>query len=467
MGRTLFEKIWDAHFIAERIDGRALLYVDRTVIHDLHGPKAFDHLRAAGRPIRRPDLTFAVQDHTISTSVGRHDMSNPDGAPFMRAQRAGAAEFGFRIFDLGDPEQGISHVIAPELGMVLPGATHAVPDSHAATVGALAALSFGCGTTELEHILTTQVMAIKRPKTMRIRLDGRLPRHVTAKDVALHVIATLGVAGASGHAVEYAGPVVEAMGMEARMTLCNLTVEMGGRTGFVAADETTFAWLEGRPFAPEDEAWDRALASWRDLKSDADAVFHRDIVIDCSALEPQVTWGTNPAQVTGISGRVPAAPGPNAPDQSGFEKALGYMDLAPGTPLAGLPVDRVFIGSCTNGRLPDLEEAAAVVRGRRVAEGVVAMISPGSTTVRREAEARGLDRVFTDAGFLWAESACSMCAGGNGDRGRPGERCISTTNRNFEGRQGPGVRTHLVSPAMAAAAAVTGRITDVRTLLGN
>ncbi|SFZ84849.1 3-isopropylmalate dehydratase, large subunit [Devosia enhydra] len=457
--KTLFEKIWDAHFVAERLDGREIIYMDRTMVHELHGPKAFEKLRKAGRRVRRPDLTFAVQDHTIATRRGRDDTTNPEGTPFLRAQRAGAVEFGFRIFDVDDPEQGISHVIGPELGMVLPGATHCVPDSHAATVGALGALSFGCGTTELEHVLATQVLAMKRPKTMRIRLEGRLGRHVTAKDVALHIIGTLGVSGANGHAVEYAGPVVEAMGIEARMTLCNLTVEMGGRTGFVAPDETAFAWLEGRPFAPIGEDWARALETWRMLRSDEDAVFDADIVIDCSDLAPQVTWGTNPGQVTGVGGLVPATQGDEA-----LDKALGYMDISPGARLEGLKVDRVFIGSCTNGRIPDLEEAAAIVRGRKVAQGVIAMISPGSTIVKREAEALGLDRVFIEAGFEWAESACSMCAGGNGDRGRPGERVVSTTNRNFEGRQGPGVRTHLVSPAMAAAAAVTGVITDVRKL---
>ncbi|CAH1650090.1 3-isopropylmalate dehydratase subunit LeuC [Hyphomicrobiales bacterium] len=464
VARTLFHKIWEAHLVARRIDGREIIYMDRNIVHELHGPKAFEKLRKAGRRVRRPDLTFAVQDHTISSQPGRDDTTNPEGTPFLRAQRAGAAEFGFRIFDVGDPDQGISHVIGPELGMVLPGATDCVPDSHAATVGALGALSFGCGTTELEHVLATQVLAMKRPKTMRINLEGRLQPHVTAKDVALHIIGTIGVSGANGHAIEYAGTVVRAMSIEARMTLCNLTVEMGGRSGFVAADETTLAWLKGRPFAPIGEDWNRALDYWSTLHSDEGAEFDRDITIDCGTLEPQITWGTTPGQVIGIRDSVPASLGEGESDRHALTKALTYMDLRAGEPLQGLKVDRVFIGSCTNGRIPDLQEAAAIVRGRKVAEGVVAMISPGSTIVRREAEALGLDAIFREAGFYWAESACSMCAGGNGDRGRPGERVLSTTNRNFEGRQGPGVRTHLVSPGMAAAAAIAGAIVDVRQL---
>jgi 3-isopropylmalate/(R)-2-methylmalate dehydratase large subunit len=350
--------------------------------------------------------------------------------------------------------------------MVLPGATHAVPDSHASTVGGLGALAFGCGTTELAHILATQVMALKRPKSMRIRLDGKLGPHVTAKDVALRIIAEIGVSGARGHVVEYAGEAVRAMPIEQRMTLCNLNIEMGGRSGFVAPDDAAFAWIKGRPWAPQGAMWDRALAQWLTLASDEGATFDKEIVLDCSTLEPQITWGTDPSQVLGISGRVPD---PATADQSrrgAIESALKYMGLQPGATLAGLPVDRVFIGSCTNARLPDLQAAAAVVRGRHVASGVVAMVVPGSSTVKREAEAEGLDRVFRDAGFFWGESGCSMCAGGNGDRGEPGERCVSTTNRNFENRQGPGVRTHLVSPATAAATAIAGRIADVRQLLG-
>ena len=379
--------------------------------------------------------------------------------------REGSRRNGIRLFDIDDPEQGISHVVAPELGMVLPGATHAVPDSHASTVGGLGALAFGCGTTELAHILATQVMALKRPKSMRVRLEGTLGAHVSAKDVALRIIAELGVSGARGHVVEYAGAAVHSMPIEQRMTLCNLNIEMGGRSGFVAPDDTSINWIAGRPYAPKGAMWDRASAHWRTLKTDTDAQFDREHVLDCSTLEPQITWGTDPSQVLGISGRVPD---PSSVDQSrraAFESALAYMGLQPGTALVGMPVDRVFIGSCTNSRLPDLQAAANVVRGRRVAAGVIAMVVPGSTKVKRDAEAAGLDRIFRDAGFFWGESGCSMCAGGNGDRGEPGERCVSTTNRNFENRQGPKVRTHLVSPETAAATAIAGRIADVRHML--
>jgi 3-isopropylmalate/(R)-2-methylmalate dehydratase large subunit len=467
MPQTLFDKIWDAHLVARRADGRDLIYIDRHVLHELHAPHAFESLEKQHRPVRRPDLTFSVQDHTIATKPGRDDTTNPDGAPFLRAMREGSAKNGIRIFDLGDPEQGISHVVAPELGMVLPGATHAVPDSHASTVGGLGALAFGCGTTELTHILATQVIAMKRPKRMRIRLDGKLGPQVTAKDVALRIIAELGVAGGRGHVVEYTGAAVAAMPMEGRMTLCNLNIEMGGRSGFVAPDDATFAWIAGRPWAPTGVQWDAALSAWRTLKSDDGAEFDRDVVLDCGALEPQITWGTDPSQVLGISGRVPDPASAADPSRrAAMESALKYMGLAPGTALAGLPVNRVFIGSCTNARLPDLEAAAAVVRGRHVADGVIALVVPGSSTVKREAEAAGLDRVFREAGFAWGESGCSMCAGGNGDRGERGDRIVSTTNRNFENRQGAGVRTHLASPATAAATAIAGRIADVRQMLG-
>jgi 3-isopropylmalate/(R)-2-methylmalate dehydratase large subunit len=466
MAQTLFDKIWDSHLVARRADGRDLVYIDRHVLHELHAPHAFEQLDKQQRPVRRPDLTFSMQDHTVATRPGRDDATNPSGAAFLKAMREGSRRNGIRLFDIDDPEQGISHVVAPELGMVLPGATHAVPDSHASTVGGLGALAFGCGTSELAHILATQVMALRRPKRMRIRLEGRLGPHVTAKDVALRLIGDLGVAGARGYAVEYAGAAVHAMAIESRMTLCNLNIEMGGRSGFVAPDESTFSWIAGRPYAPRGAMWDAALAYWRTLASEEDAVFDREHELDCSGLEPQITWGTDPSQVLGISGRVPDSSAVEPSRRPAVESALAYMGLEPGVTLAGLKVDRVFIGSCTNSRLPDLKAAAEVVRGRRVADGVVAMVVPGSTTVKREAEAAGLDRVFRDAGFFWGESGCSMCAGGNGDRGEPGERCVSTTNRNFEHRQGPKVRTHLVSPATAAATAVAGRITDVRRLIG-
>jgi 3-isopropylmalate/(R)-2-methylmalate dehydratase large subunit len=465
MPRTLFDKIWDYHRVGQRVDGRDLIYMDRHVLHELHAHHAFAQLGKRDQGVHRADLTFAAQDHTVATKPGRDDETNPAGAAFIRAMRDGCRKYGIRLFDIDDPEQGISHVIAPELGIVLPGATHAVPDSHASTVGGVGALAFGCGTSELAHILATQVMALKRPKSMRVRLDGRFGAHVSAKDAALRLIADLGVAGGRGYVVEYAGSAIAAMPIEQRMTLCNLNIEMGGRSGFVAPDDATFTWLEGRPYVPQGAMWDRALARWRTLATDDDATFDREVTLDCAALEPQITWGTDPSQVVGISGRVPdpAAVEPNR--RAAAESAFSYMGLAPGTALMGLPVGRVFIGSCTNSRLPDLQTAAAVVRGRHVAEGVVAMVVPGSSSVKREAEAAGLDRVFRDAGFFWGESGCSMCASGNGDRGEPGERCVSTTNRNFENRQGPKVRTHLASPATAAATAIAGHIADVRQLL--
>jgi 3-isopropylmalate/(R)-2-methylmalate dehydratase large subunit len=464
MPRTLFDKIWDSHLVGQRADGRDLLYIDRHVLHELHAHHGFSQLDKQQRAVHRPDLTFAVQDHTVATRLGRDDETNPSGTAFIRAMRDGTRKYGIRLFDVSDPEQGISHVVAPELGIVLPGATHAVPDSHAATVGGLGALAFGCGTTEMTHILATQVMALKRPKRMRARLDGRLPTHVSAKDVSLRLIAELGVAGGRGYAVEYAGSAIAAMPIEQRMTLCNLNIEMGGRSGFVAPDEATLRWLAGRPYAPTGALWERALAHWRTLATDDDAQFDREVALDCSALEPQISWGTDPSQVVGISGRVPDPAAMEPGRRAAAQSAFAYMGLEPGMPLAGLPINRVFIGSCTNSRLPDLQIAAALVRGRRVAPGVTAMVVPGSSTVKRQAEAAGLDRVFREAGFFWGESGCSMCAGGNGDRGQPGERTVSTTNRNFENRQGAKVRTHLASPATAAASAIAGRIADVRQL---
>lgn len=467
MPRTLFDKTWDFHRIGQRGDGRDLLYIDRHVLHELHAHHAFAQLEKQGRPVRRADITFAVQDHTVATKPGRDENTNPGGTAFIKAMREGCRRNGIRLFDVDDREQGICHVVAPEMGLVLPGATHAVPDSHASTVGGLGALAFGCGTTELGHILATQVMAMKRPKSMRVRLDGRLGAHVSAKDIALRLIADLGVAGARGYAVEYAGAAIAEMPIEQRMTLCNLNIEMGGRSGFVAPDDKTFAWLGGRPYVPRDQMWDRALAHWRTLTTDDGAVFDREVTLDCGGLEPQITWGTDPSQVVGISGKVPEAAAIHASRRAAAESAFAYMGLEPGTPLMGLPVHRVFIGSCTNSRLPDLEVAATIVKGRRVADGVFAMVVPGSSGVKREAEAFGLDRVFRDAGFFWGESGCSMCAGGNGDRAEPGQRVVSTTNRNFENRQGPKVRTHLASPATAAASAITGRIADVRRLVGS
>jgi len=460
MPRTMFDKMWNAHFVARRLDGREMIYVDRHVLHDLHAPHAFEKLENSGRGVRRADLTWSVQDHTVATKPGRNETTNPDGAQFQRAMREGSRRNGIRLFDLDDPEQGISHVVAPELGLVLPGATHAVPDSHACTVGGLGALGLGCGTSELEHILATQTIALKRPKSMRITLDGRLNPFVGAKDVALRILAVHGTSFGRGYAIEYAGPVASAMSIEARMTLCNLTIEMGARSGFIAPDEKTFDYLAGRPYAPRGADWDAALAQWSLLPSDQDAVFDTELLVDCSGLAPQITWGTDQGQTIGVDEAVPSLDGAQTGGKT--ERALAYMGLEPGQPLLGVKVDRVFIGSCTNARISDLRAAAALIKGKRAAPGIVALVVPGSTSVKRAAEREGLDRIFKEAGFLWGESGCSMCAGGNGDRGLPRERIVSTTNRNFEGRQGAGVRTHLASPEVAAAAAIAGVIVDPR-----
>ena len=462
MPQTLFDKIWNAHLVGTRADGRTLIYMDRHVLDDVRAPHAFRMLERQGRDVRRKDLTLVVQDHSVSTSPARTTRIDKAADVFVDATREAAARHHVRLLDVGDPEQGISHVVAPELGMVLPGATHACADSHAPTVGALGALGFGCGTTELVHILATQTMTLVKPKQMRIRFNGRLGSCVSAKDVILHTIGKFGIDAAQGYAVEYAGTAIESMPLEGRFTLCNMGTEFGARTGYVAPDEATFAWLSGRRFAPKGNEWEQAFACWRTLKSDDDARFDSDVSIDCDGLEPQVTWGTDPSQTIPISGVVPPSP---AGHMAAHDRALSYMGFTPGVPIAGTKIDRVFIGSCTNARLSDLESAAAVVRGRKIADGVKAMIVPGSTTVKREAEARGLDAVFRNAGFAWEESGCSICAGGNRDGAKSGERCVATSNRNFENRQGVGVRTHLASPAMAAAAAIAGKLVDVRQMM--
>jgi 3-isopropylmalate/(R)-2-methylmalate dehydratase large subunit len=463
--RTLFDRVWDTHAVGRRDDGRELIYMDRHVLHELHGPHAFARLAQTGRALRRPDLTFGVLDHALATTPGRVESTNPAAAPFARAMRAASQRYGFHLFDVGDPDQGIGHVVAPELGIVLPGTTYACPDSHACTVGGLGAIAFACGTSELEHVLATQVLALRKPLQMRIVLDGRLAPGIGAKDVALDLIRRLGIDGARGYAIEYAGPVVEAMSIESRLTLCNMTIEMGARTGYVAPDETTFAWLAGRPYAPHGAAWDAALARWRDLRSDADAPFDRTLSVDCGTLDHMITWGTNQSQVIPVGGRVPDPADAPADAQPAMRRALDYMGLAPGTRIAEVAVDRVFIGSCTNARLDDLTSAAALIRGRHVAPSVRAIVVPGSTTVKRDAEALGIDAIFRAAGFEWHESGCSMCAGANGDLAQRGERCVATSNRNFENRQGPGVRTHLASPAVAVATALTGRIAGPHDLL--
>jgi 3-isopropylmalate/(R)-2-methylmalate dehydratase large subunit len=461
-GRALFEKIWDRHVVAEGPGGQTLLYIDRHLLHEGAG-SALARLRQAGRAVRRPESMAATADHYVPTG----DRSRPPEDPEIRAlvdDLLGAtAGLGIPCFGPSDPRQGIVHVVGPEQGFTQPGITLVCGDSHTSTHGALGALAFGIGSSEVEHVLATQCLWQRRPRLMRVTVEGARPPGVTAKDVVLAAIARVGAAGGTGHAIEWAGPVVAGMTMEERMTVCNMSIEAGARAGLVAPDQTTYAWLEGRPWAPRGQGWEQALAHWRTLPSDPDAVFDREVRLDAGALAPMVTWGTSPMDAASITGRVPDPTGEADPARrQRMERALRYMGLAPGTPLEGIAVDRVFIGSCTNSRLEDLRAAAAVARGRRTR--VPAWVVPGSGLVKRAAEAEGLDRAFREAGFEWREPGCSMCVGMNGDTGRPGERIASTSNRNFEGRQGRGVRTHLMSPAMAAAAAVTGHLTDVRRL---
>jgi len=461
MPLTMFDKIWARHAVAEGPGGHTLLYIDRHLLHE-GSAAAFARLARAGRGVRRPELCVATADHYVLTTPGA---PAPDAeiAAMIDTLSARTREHGIVLFGRGDARRGIVHVVGPEQGLTLPGMLLVCGDSHTATHGALGALAFGIGSSEVEHVLATQTLWQRRPRTMRITVDGRLGSGVGAKDVILTIIATLGAGGGVGHALEYAGEVVRAMSIGERATVCNMSIEAGARCGMVAPDETTFAYLQGRPFAPAGEAWTRALASWRTLPGDPGAAFDREVRLDGAAIAPTVTWGTSPQDALPITGRVPdpAAIDEDARRRS-VERALGYMGLTAGMPLAAIAVDRVFIGSCTNSRLEDLRAAAAVARGRRAT--VPAWVVPGSGLVKQAAEAEGLDRVFREAGFEWREAGCSMCVGMNGETARPGERVASTSNRNFEGRQGQGARTHLMSPAMAAAAAVTGRLTDVRAL---
>jgi 3-isopropylmalate/(R)-2-methylmalate dehydratase large subunit len=461
MARALFDRIWESHVVRDEPGEPALLYVDLHLIHEVTSPQAFEGLRLAGRGVRRPDLSLATMDHNVPTEPG------PVRDPLARAQldalRANCAEFGVPLYATGSGREGIVHVIGPELGLTQPGMTIVCGDSHTSTHGALGALAFGVGTTEVEHVLATQTLPRLRPETMRILYSGELPFGVRPKDVILGTIGRIGVGGAVGHVLEYAGETIEGLSMEGRLTICNMSIEAGARAGMIAPDDTTFAYLEGRPAAPKGAAWEQALDRWRSLRTDDGARFDREVEIDVSELEPQVTWGTNPAMVAPVGGSVPDPVQVDDPDEAAaIERALTYMGLEPGTPLQEIHVDRVFIGSCTNARIEDLREAAAVVSGKRVAPQVRAMVVPGSATVKRQAEEEGLDRVFERAGFEWRHAGCSMCLGMNPDILAPGERCASTSNRNFEGRQGRGGRTHLVSPAMAAAAAVAGHFVDVR-----
>jgi len=458
----MFEKIWSRHGVAEGPGGHVLLYIDRHLLHE-GSTSAFGRLAKSGRAVRRPDLTFATADHYVLTSPGS---PAPDAEVRSMVESLGqhTGQQGIVYFGVGDARRGIVHIIGPEQGLTLPGITLVCGDSHTATHGAFGALAFGIGSTEVEHVMATQTLWQKKPKVLRITVEGRLPDGVNAKDVILAIIAKIGAGGGVGHAVEYAGSTILAMSMDERMTVCNMSIEAGARAGMVAPDETTFAYLQGRPFAPRGDAWGKALAYWETLPSDADAKFDREVELSANEIAPTVTWGTSPQDALPITGRVPdpAAIGDDARRES-MERALAYMGLRPGTPLSEVTVDRVFIGSCTNSRLEDLRAAARVVKGRRAM--VPAWIVPGSGLVKRAAEAEGLDRVFVEAGFEWREAGCSMCVGMNGETAREGERVASTSNRNFEGRQGKGARTHLMSPAMAAAAAVTGRLTDVRRLV--
>jgi len=463
--RTLVEKIWDSHVIDVEEDGTCLIYIDRHLIHEGSTPQAFEGLRAAGLPVRRPDATLGVIDHVVPTQARAAGPADHEARVMLDTMVANCAAFGVQLFGMNDIRQGICHVIGPEQGFTLPGTTMVCGDSHTATHGAFGALAFGIGTSEVEHVLATQTLVQRPMKTMRITVDGPLPAGCTAKDIVLAIIGRIGTAGGTGHAIEYAGEAIRALDMAGRMTVCNMTIEAGARAGLIAPDETTFAYLEGRPRAPQGADWDRAVDFWRTLTTDEGAVFDTEVRLDAAAIEPQVTWGNSPQDVVGVTGAVPDPAGePDPGRRQSMEKALRYMGLTPGTRMTDIPVDRVFIGSCTNSRIEDLRAAAAIARGRHVAEGVHAMVVPGSGQVKAAGEAEGLDRIFGGAGFEWREPGCSMCVGMNEDRIAPGERCASTSNRNFEGRQGRDGRTHLVSPAMAAGAAIAGRFVDVRTL---
>jgi 3-isopropylmalate/(R)-2-methylmalate dehydratase large subunit len=461
MPRTLFEKVWDEHVVSTPTGQLPLLYIDLHLVHEVTSPQAFDGLRAAGRKVRQPSRTIATVDHNVPTEPRGTPILDPIAKRQIEALQKNCRDFGIRLFDVDSPEQGIVHVIGPELGFTQPGTTIVCGDSHTSTHGAFGALAFGIGTSEVEQVLATQCLPQRKPKTMLIQVNGRLGAGVSAKDIALGIIGKIGTDGATGHVIEYGGEAVRALSMEGRMTLCNMSIEAGARAGMIAPDETTFAYIKGRRFAPSGKDWDAAVARWHSLASDAGAKYDKVIEIDASELAPFVTWGTNPGMVVPVTSRVPDLPA-NGSDRASAERMLEYMGLQPGTPIENITVDRVFIGSCTNSRLEDLRAAARVAKGHKVAPGVRAMVVPGSQNVKHAAEQEGLHKIFRDAGFEWRESGCSMCLGMNPDILQPGERCASTSNRNFEGRQGRGGRTHLVSPMMAAAAAVAGHFTDIR-----
>ncbi|HXU58668.1 MAG TPA: 3-isopropylmalate dehydratase large subunit [Verrucomicrobiae bacterium] len=463
--RTLFDKIWESHLAHRQEDGICLLYVDRHLVHEVTSPQAFEGLRMAGRKVHRPQATLAVADHNVPTTDRSRGIQEPESRIQVETLEKNCADFGVPYFSMDDIRQGIVHIIGPEQGMTQPGMVIVCGDSHTATHGAFGALAFGIGNSEVEHVLATQTLIQQPAKNMRITVEGDLPFGVTAKDLILAIIAKIGTAGGTGHVIEYAGKAIRDLSMEGRMTVCNMTIEGGARGGLIAPDETTFAYLKGRPMAPKAGAFEQAVAYWRTLPSDEGAVYDKEVVLDASTIIPQVTWGTSPQDVLPIDGKVPnPADIPEEAKRQSMERALAYMGLTPGTPLKQVAIDRVFIGSCTNGRIEDLRAAAAVAKGRKVAGSVHAMVVPGSGLVKHQAEEEGLDRIFLEAGFEWREPGCSMCLAMNADKLEPGERCASTSNRNFEGRQGRGGRTHLMSPGMAAAAAIAGHLADVREL---
>ena len=465
MPATMFDRIWDSHVIADLGSGWSLLHCDRVLLHDLSGGRALTELGESGYPLAHPELVFATPDHAVSSAPGRTADTFPLGGRLLAGLRKRAAETGIRLFDLGQDGNGIVHVMGPELGVVLPGTTLVCGDSHTCTNGGVGSLAFGIGASELKHVLATQTLPQKKPRTMRIRFEGAIPPGVTPKDMILAAIGRFGAAAGTGHAVEYAGSAVRALSVEGRLTLCNLSIEMGAKMGMVAPDETTFAYLKDKDFAPKGAAWEAALADWRALPSDPGAKFDADLLIDMRDVAPQITWGTSPEHVLPITGVVPdPANAPDAIKRAAWEAALDYMGLTPGQSIAGTKIDWVFIGSCTNSRIEDMRAAAGVIRGRKVAPHVTAWVVPGSERVKHQAEAEGLDRLFLDAGFEWREPGCALCVAANGETVPPGKRSVSTSNRNFVGRQGKGARTHLASPAMAAAAAISGAIADVRTV---
>ncbi|OBU02009.1 3-isopropylmalate dehydratase large subunit [Morganella psychrotolerans] len=464
-GKTLYQKLYDAHVVREAENETPILYIDRHLVHEVTSPQAFDGLRAKNRVVRRPEKTFATMDHNVSTQTKDINACGDMARIQMQELMKNCDAFGVRLYDLNHPFQGIVHVMGPEQGITLPGMTIVCGDSHTATHGAFGSLAFGIGTSEVEHVLATQTLKQARAKTLKIEVRGQVAPGVTAKDIVLAIIGRTGSAGGTGYIAEFCGDAIEALSMEGRMTVCNMAIEMGAKAGMIAPDQTTFDYIKGRQFAPTESDWDAAVAYWATLKTDADAQFDAEIIIEAADIAPQVTWGTNPGQVIAIDQAIPAPDSFTDPvERASAEKALAYMNLTPGEKLTDVKIDKVFIGSCTNSRIEDLRAAAAIAKGRKVAQGVQAIVVPGSGPVKSQAEAEGLDKIFTEAGFEWRLPGCSMCLAMNNDRLEPGERCASTSNRNFEGRQGRGGRTHLVSPAMAAAAAVTGNFADIRTI---